>query len=111
MERKTRTKMKMLTDNLIRPRRTLFSLLTSNFSLPHLCAYKLKMPNKPNFQQSRPTVTLDMISTYNEKKLLPTKKNTKNPNPIQTQSPIPCHCFFNSRCFSSAPFSPSCIAG
>ena len=75
MERKTRTKMKMLTDNLIRPRRTLFSLLTSNFSLPHLCAYKLKMPNKPNFKKSRLIVTVDMIRTYNDNFPKNRKKN------------------------------------
>jgi hypothetical protein len=30
------------------PRPTPFSLLTSNFSLPHLCTYKLKKSNEPN---------------------------------------------------------------
>ena len=66
---------------IARPRRSFFSLLTSNFSLftlfslPHLCTYKLILPNKPNFQTTGQTITLVMRKNYNEKKLLPTKKN------------------------------------
>ena len=58
-----------------RPKPTLFSLLTSNFSLPHLCTYKLILPNKPNFQTTLSKLSAVMAGTYNEKKLLPTKKN------------------------------------
>jgi hypothetical protein len=46
----------------------------------------LKMRNKPNFQKSRQTVTLDMISTYNEKKLLPTKKNKPKTHQKRTKN-------------------------
>ena len=65
--------MKMLTDNLVYPpqadpRRNLFSLLTSNFSLPLLCAYKLNMPNKPKTHQKR---------TKNEKKRTKTNQNER----------------------------------
>ena len=83
--------MKMLTDNLVYPpqadpRLTFFSLLTSNFSLPLLCAYKLNMPNKPNFQKTRLTVTLDMIRTYND--IFPKKRKKNKPKTHQKRTKI-----------------------
>ena len=65
----------------VRPRLTFFSFLTSNFSLPRLCAYKLIMPNKPNFQKSRLTVTQDMIRTYNDN--FPEKRKKNKPKTAQ----------------------------
>ncbi len=103
--------MKMLTDNLIRPRRTLFSFpRLCAFVAMCLCAYKLNMPNEPNLKTSGPSVTLDMIRTYNDNCPKKRKKNEQkmnkkrakrakfhpkntpskpNPNPFQTQFKIP----------------------
>ena len=64
---------------LIRHRRTLFSLLTSHFSLPRLCAYKSFMQNEPNFQKTASTLSAVIAATYNEKPLV----NPKITNPIE----------------------------
>ena len=117
---KTKITMKMLTDNLIRPRPTIYNL-TSDICLLTSVRYRLHfhqekdsnadypyMPNEPNLQSSRLTVTLDMIRTYNDncrkkhKKNEPkthqkrTKTNQNEPNstpkttkyPFQTQSKL-----------------------
>ena len=62
------------------PRRILnnnqLSIINNHFkALPRLCAYKLIMTNKPNFQKSRPAVTHDMIRTYNDNFPEKPKKN------------------------------------
>ena len=46
----------------------------------------LKIPNEPNFQKSRLSVTLAMIRTYNETCPNTHKKSEPNPNPIRTRS-------------------------
>ena len=49
------------------PRRNQQSIINNHFkALPRLCTYKSFMRNKPNFQKSGLTITLDMIRTYNE---------------------------------------------
>ena len=79
--------MKTLTDNLLHPRPTLFSLpRLCAFVAMCLCAYKLNIPSEPNFQTPRLSVTVAMIRTYNENCPKKHKKSKPNPNPIQTQT-------------------------
>jgi len=111
--------MKTLTDNLIRPRRIPCLLiavcckLSAVRNLLHAthhctsitsvlggpgnslkCGLNPFIPSEPNFQNSRLSVTLAMIRTYNESCPKTHKKSKPNPNPIQTQTkpnpnPIP----------------------
>ena len=60
-------------------RRTLFSLLTSDFSLPRLCTYKSFIQNEPNFRRSGLKLTAVIAGIYNEK----TRVNQKITNPIE----------------------------
>jgi len=46
----------------------------------------LFMPSKPNFQNTRLSVTLAMIRTYNDNCPKKHKKSKPNPNPIRTRS-------------------------
>ncbi len=94
----------MLTDNLIRRKRTI-CFLTSDICLlisvrcplsitsasaepgkAPKCGLNPYMPNEPNFQKSRLSVTLDLIRTYNANCPKKHKKSEPNPNPMQTQS-------------------------
>jgi hypothetical protein len=117
--------MKMLTDNLVypplaNPRPIFVSLLTSNFSLPRFYTHKLKMPNEPNFQTSRLTVSHDMKETYNDNQPKKYKKkqtlSKPDANPNQTLSkPTPNPIFppvcVSSRLFISLPHhsSQACV--
>ncbi len=68
----------MLTDNLLRPRPTRFTLLPSLLTLLPASGGQAKnpiMPNKPNSQSTMQTLTHVMKETYNEKNRLSTKKN------------------------------------
>jgi len=77
----------------IRPTQTLFSLLTSNFSLPHLCAYKLKMQNEPNFTMYLSLLSDFLIETYNKTRHV----NQKITNPIEPNTnPIEKRPKFNA---------------
>ena len=70
--------MKTLTYNLIRPRRPRYTLHSSRFTFlarPRRTRKIPFMPNKPNFQKSRLSVTLDMIRTYNANQPKKRKKN------------------------------------
>jgi phospholipase C len=44
------------------------------------------MPNKPNFQMSRQTVTLDMIRTYNDNQPKKRKKNKPKTHQKRTKN-------------------------
>ena len=84
--------MKTLTDNLLHPQPTRFTLHASPF-FPAALAQEFPVdtcnpfiPSEPNFQTSRLSVTLAMIRTYNETCPKKHKKSKPNPNPIQPQS-------------------------
>jgi len=90
IEPETKITMKMLTDNFLSPRPTRFILHVSLVTLlsasaepgnPPKCGLNPIMPNKPNFQKSRLTVTLDMIRAYNDN--LPKKRKKNKPKTAQ----------------------------
>ena len=80
--------MKMLTDNLIRPKRARFPLHASLLTLlsasaepgnPPKCGQNLYMRNEPNFQSNSLTLSAVMAGTYNANMLINRgKKRTQN---------------------------------
>ena len=87
--------MKMLTDNLLRPQPNRFTLHLSLLTLlsassepgnPPKCGQNLFLPNKPNFQKSCLTVTLDMIMTYND--IFPKNRKKNKPKAAQKRTKI-----------------------
>ncbi len=114
--------MKTLTDNLLHPRPTRFTLHASPFFRAAVAqefpvdTCNPFMPNKPNFQPPRLTVTLDMIKAYNDncpkkrkknepkthKKRTNTNQNEPNPTPkTPSPNPIPPPKVFNFQTFTN----------
>ncbi len=84
--------MKMLTDNLLRLWPASFTLHASPF-FPAALAQEFPVdtcnpyiPNEPNFQKSRLTVTLDMIKAYNDNQPKKRKKNEPKTHQKRTKT-------------------------
>ena len=74
--------MKMLTDNLIRPRRTRYTLHSSRFTFLDRLRRTRKTPfmqNEPNFKKPRSKLSAVIAATYNEITLV----NQKITNPFE----------------------------